>query len=184
MVKLLGMKTLPNDYKIILDSDQISRSLTRICYEIIEQNKNLDQIVLIGIKTRGITIANRIALRLEKLEGISCPVAAIDISYFRDDDKVNKSEVPTLPFDIKNKVVILVDDVLYTGRTIRAALDTIMSIDRPQCIRLATLIDRGHREIPIRPDYIGKNIPSSKNEIIRVFLNENDQKEEVIIYAV
>lgn len=169
--------------KIILDADALKRSLTRISFEIIEQNKNLNDLVLVGIKTRGITLAKRIAVRIEELENIQIPVAELDITYFRDDKVRQKDDVaPTLPFSVLNKTVIVVDDVLYTGRTIRAALDAILNIERPKRIALAVLIDRGHRELPIRPDYVGKNIPTSSDEDIKVHLIENDGLDEAILY--
>lgn len=169
--------------KIILDADVLKRSLTRISFEIIEQNKNLNDLVLVGIKTRGITLAKRIAVRIEELENIQIPVAELDITYFRDDKVRQKDDVaPTLPFSVLNKTVIVVDDVLYTGRTIRAALDAILNIERPKRIALAVLIDRGHRELPIRPDYVGKNIPTSSDEDIKVHLIENDGLDEAILY--
>lgn len=175
------MKSLPAQTKVILDADHLRRSLTRISFEIIEQNKELDQVVLVGIKTRGISLAQRIAQRIEQLEGIKCEVDEIDISYYRDDQKVDKTQLPKLSIDIQDKTVILVDDVLYTGRTIRAALVCLLNIARPQKIKLATLIDRGHRELPIRPDYVGKNIPTSKNESIKVHLVENDGEDGVYL---
>lgn len=169
--------------KIILDADALKRSLTRISFEIIEQNKNLNDLVLVGIKTRGITLAKRIAIRIQELENIQIPVAELDITYFRDDKVRQKDDVaPTLPFSVLNKTVIVVDDVLYTGRTIRAALDAILNIERPKRIALAVLIDRGHRELPIRPDYVGKNIPTSSDEDIKVHLIENDGLDEAILY--
>jgi pyrimidine operon attenuation protein / uracil phosphoribosyltransferase len=169
--------------KIILDADALKRSLTRISFEIIEQNKNLKDLVLVGIKTRGITLAQRIATRIQELESIHIPVAELDITYFRDDKVRQKDDVaPTLPFSVLNKTVIVVDDVLYTGRTIRAALDAILNIERPKRIALAVLIDRGHRELPIRPDYVGKNIPTSSDEDIKVHLIENDGLDEAILY--
>ncbi len=176
------MKSLPENKKIILDADHLRRSLTRISFEIIEQNKELENVCIVGIKTRGISLAKRIVARIQELENVRLNVGEIDISYFRDDDKVNKNaEIPHLDFDIKNKTVILVDDVLYTGRTIRAALDTLMHISRPQKIKLACLIDRGHRELPIRPDYVGKNIPTAQDEKIIVHLNEDDGEDNVYL---
>jgi pyrimidine operon attenuation protein/uracil phosphoribosyltransferase len=168
--------------KVVLDEETIKRSLTRITFEMIEQHKSLKDIVLVGIKTRGITIAHRIAERMKALEAYDIPVCELDITYFRDDIVRDPSlERPTLPFSIVDKQVILVDDVLYTGRTIRAALDAIMSLGRAKSIALAVLIDRGHRELPIRPDYIGKNIPTSSDENIRVELKENDGIDRVSI---
>ena len=159
--------------KEIVDKMTMNRALTRITYEIIERHKGIDDIVLIGIKTRGIYLANRIAERLKQLEGKEVPVGEIDITLYRDDNHEIKKDEPTInasdvPFSIENKEVILVDDVIFTGRTIRAALDAIMDLGRPDKISLAVLVDRGHRELPIRADYVGKNIPTSKSEQITV----------------
>ena len=171
----------------IMDEGAISRALTRISYEIIEQQKDVSNLVLIGIKTRGITLAKRIAKKISTLEKIKVPVGEIDITLYRDDrhDIKNKEEPilngTSIPFNIKGKQVVLVDDVLFTGRTVRAALDAIMDIDRPKRISLAILIDRGHRELPIRPDFIGKNVPTSLEEVIHVRLLEDDASEQVII---
>lgn len=168
--------------KVVLDEETIKRSLTRITFEMIEQHKSLKDVVLVGIKTRGITIAYRIAERMKALESFDIPVGELDITYFRDDIVRDPNTIkPTLPFTIVDKQVILVDDVLYTGRTIRAALDAIMSLGRAKSIALAVLIDRGHRELPIRPDYIGKNIPTSSDENIQVELKENDGLDRVSI---
>lgn len=171
--------------KVVMDAESIKRSLTRISFEIIEQVKQLDEIVLLGIKTRGIPLAKRIAQRLQSLENVEVMVGELDITAFRDD--IERSQVKTqerLPFDINGKRVILVDDVLYTGRTIRAALDAIMFNGRPKSISLAILVDRGHRELPIRPDFIGKNIPTSKDERIRVYLSEVDAQDAVVLSKV
>lgn len=176
------MKSLPKEKRIILDADHLKRSLTRISFEIVEQNKELENVCIVGIKTRGISLAKRIQTRIFELEGKSLNVGEIDISYFRDDEKVNKSSsAPSLPFDIKDKTIILVDDVLFTGRTIRAALDSLINISRPHKIKLAVLVDRGHRELPIRPDYVGKNIPTSLEENIEVHLLEDDNEDCVYL---
>ena len=171
--------------KNILDENAIKRSITRISYEIIEKNKGIDDIVLVGIKTRGVPLADRIAKRLLEIEGTKVPVGKLDITLYRDDlseknsdPVINSSEVP---INIENKTIILVDDVLYTGRTTRAALDAITDIGRPQVIQLAVLIDRGHRELPIRADYVGKNVPTSKAEIVKVELSEVDGLDRVSI---
>ena len=171
----------------IMDEGAISRALTRISYEIIEQQKDVSNLVLIGIKTRGITLAKRIGEKISALEKTNVLVGEVDITLYRDDRHDSGSEdAPVLngtliPFDIRGKQVVLVDDVLFTGRTVRAALDAIMDIDRPQRISLAILIDRGHRELPIRPDFIGENVPTSLDEVIHVRLMEDDASEEVII---
>ena len=171
--------------KNILDEHAIKRSITRISYEIIEKNKGIENLVLVGIKTRGVPLAHRIAKRLFEIEGHEVPVGKLDITLYRDDltekDKgpvINSSEIPG---DIGNKIVVLVDDVIYTGRTTRAALDAVTDIGRPQVIQLAVLIDRGHRELPIRADYVGKNVPTSKKEIVKVELTEVDGKDQVSI---
>lgn len=171
----------------IMDEGAINRALTRISYEIIEQQKDISNLVVVGIKTRGITLAKRIAEKISTLEKIKIPVGEVDITLYRDDRHNSKNEETpilngtSIPFEIKGKQIVLVDDVLFTGRTVRAALDAIMDIDRPKKISLAILIDRGHRELPIRPDFIGKNVPTSLEEVIRVRLTEDDNKEEVII---
>ena len=168
--------------KVVLDEETIKRSLTRITFEMIEQHKTLKDVVLVGIKTRGITLAYRIAQRMKALGEFDIPVGELDITYFRDDIVRDPNlEKPSLPFSIVDKQVILVDDVLFTGRTIRAALDAIMSLGRARSIALAVLVDRGHRELPIRPDYIGKNIPTSSEENIQVELIENDGIDRVSI---
>jgi pyrimidine operon attenuation protein/uracil phosphoribosyltransferase len=172
--------------KEIVDKMTMNRALTRITYEIIERHKGIDDIVLIGIKTRGIYLENRIAERLKQLEGKEVPVGEIDITLYRDDNHEIKKDEPTInasdvPFSIENKEVILVDDVIFTGRTIRAALDAIMDLGRPDKISLAVLVDRGHRELPIRADYVGKNIPTSKSEQITVSVEEVDGSDRILI---
>lgn len=169
----------------ILDDTAINRALTRISHEILEKNKGIDDLVFVGIKTRGIYLAKRLAEKIKGFEGHEIPVGELDITLYRD-DLTEKSDQPTvngssIPFEITNKKVILVDDVLYTGRTVRAALDALIDMGRPHIIQLAVLIDRGHRELPIRPDYVGKNVPTSKDELISVQLTEIDNKEQVII---
>lgn len=171
----LFMKT-----KEIVDDVTMKRAITRITYEIIERNKNLDNIVLAGIKTRGVFIARRIQDRLKQLEGIDIPLGELDTKPFRDDMKVEE-DTTDMPVDITGKDVILVDDVLYTGRTIRAAIDNLVSLGRPARVSLAVLVDRGHRELPIRADYVGKNIPTSAIEEIIVEVIEVDGKDRVSI---
>lgn len=170
----------------LLDKDSIRRSLIRISHEIIEKNKGVDEIVLIGIKRRGYPIAKRIAENIRKFEGTEVEVGTVDISLYRDDlectaDKATIND-KNLGVDVKGKKVILIDDVLYTGRTARAAIDAIMDQGRPSIIQFAVLIDRGHRELPIRADYVGKNIPTSKEEIICVSIEEIDEEDSVKIY--
>jgi pyrimidine operon attenuation protein / uracil phosphoribosyltransferase len=169
----------------IMDDAGIRRALTRIAHEIIERNKGIEDCLLVGIRTRGIYIAQRLAKRIEEIEGQPIAVGDLDITLYRD-DLTEKQDNPmingtTLPVSITGKKVILVDDVLYTGRTVRAALDALMDHGRPQMIQLAVLVDRGHRELPIRPDFVGKNVPTSKSEIILVQLMELDQIERVTI---
>lgn len=166
--------------KEIVDDVTMKRAITRITYEIIERNKSLDNLVLAGIKTRGIYLARRIQKRLQELEGISVPIGELDIKPFRDDFKVEEDST-VMPVDISGKDIILVDDVLYTGRTIRAAIDNLVSLGRPARVGLAVLVDRGHRELPIRPDYVGKNIPTSSIEEIVVEVIEVDGQDRVSI---
>lgn len=170
--------------KEVVDAVTMKRALIRISYEIIERNKGIQDIVLVGIKTRGIYIAQRLAERLKQLEDIDVPVGELDITLYRDD--VKDMEEPELhssdvPVSIEGKEVILVDDVLYTGRTIRAAMDAVMDLGRPRKISLAVLVDRGHRELPIRADYVGKNIPTSKTEEIIVEMEERDGADRIMI---
>ena len=170
--------------KEVVDAVTMKRALTRISYEIIERNKGIQDIVLVGIKTRGIYIAQRLAERLKQLEDIDVPVGELDITLYRDD--VKDMEEPELhssdvPVSIEGKEVILVDDVLYTGGTIRAAMDAVMDLGRPRKISLAVLVDRGHRELPIRADYVGKNIPTSKTEEIIVEMEERDGADRIMI---
>ncbi|MEW4353925.1 bifunctional pyr operon transcriptional regulator/uracil phosphoribosyltransferase PyrR [Streptococcus pneumoniae] len=166
--------------KEVVDDLTMKRAITRMTYEIIERNKDLDKIVLAGIKTRGVYIARRIKERLEQLENIEVPMGELDTKPFRDDKKVEE-DTTCMPVDITDKEVILVDDVLYTGRTIRAAIDNLVSLGRPARVSLAVLVDRGHRELPIRPDYVGKNIPTSQREEIIVEMQEEDGQDRVLI---
>ena len=159
----------------------MNRAITRITYEIIERNKELNQVVLAGIKTRGVHLAHRIQKRLAQLEQIDIPVAEIDTKPFRDDKKSQEEDTTLIPVDITDRQVILIDDVLYTGRTIRAAIDNLVSHGRPSRVSLAVLVDRGHRELPIRTDYIGKNIPTSRTEEIIVEMAETDGQDRILI---
>ena len=169
----------------IMDDKAIGRAITRISHEIIERNKGIENVVLIGIKTRGIPVASRIANKIEAIEGQKILTGEMDITLYRDDlsekqidPVVNSTKID---FDITDKTVVLVDDVLYTGRTVRSALNALMDVGRPKSIQLAVLVDRGHRELPIRADYVGKNVPTSKNEIISVKLTECDKEDSVSI---
>ena len=171
----------------IVDGSSMQRALTRITYEIIEQNKGVENLVFVGIKTRGVYLAERLAKRLNQLENVEIPVGALDITLYRDDRHIpDHHKEPTvkkssLGIDINDKHVILVDDVLFTGRTVRAALDALMDMGRPQQISLAVLVDRGHRELPIRPDFVGKNIPTAMNETVHVAVEEYDGHEDITI---
>ncbi len=169
--------------KYILDDKAVNRAINRISFEIVEKNKGTDDICIIGIITGGDYIAKRIAEKISKVEAREIPVGKLDITKFRDDIKNNQSadDKTFIPFDIDNKKVILVDDVIYTGRSVRAAIDAIMSRGRPQNVQLVALVDRGHRELPIRADYIGKNLPTSSDEIIKVKLTEIDGEDAVVI---
>jgi len=169
----------------ILDKEAIDRTLMRIAHEILEKNKGTQGLCLIGIRNRGAYLANRLATKLETITGAKAPVGALDITLYRD-DLTQASEQPVvhsteIDFDIDDKKIILVDDVLYTGRTIRCALDALVDFGRPGQIQLAVLVDRGHRELPIRADYVGKNVPTSLNEVVEVRLAESDGKDEVVL---
>ena len=170
----------------LLDENAVRRSLIRISHEIIEKNKGVEDIVLIGIKRRGYPLAKRIAENIEKIEGVSVEVGYVDITLYRDDiseiTEIPKVNSVDLGVEVKGKKVILVDDVLFTCRTVRAAIEAIIDGERPLSIQLAVLIDRGHKELPIRADYVGKNIPTSKNEIVSVAINEIDGEDSVKIY--
>lgn len=169
--------------KEIIDAIGMKRALMRMTYEIVERNKGTENLVLVGIKTRGLYLAQRIAANLKKLEDVEISVGAIDVLQYRDDLPESKKEKmihnQQLDFDITDKNVVLVDDVLFTGRTIRAALDALMDQGRPAKINLAVLVDRGHRELPIRPDFIGKNIPTAMNEEVKVSMTEVDDKDSI-----
>ncbi|MYL33069.1 bifunctional pyr operon transcriptional regulator/uracil phosphoribosyltransferase PyrR [Pontibacillus yanchengensis] len=174
---------------IVLDDAAIRRALTRIAHEILEKNKGVEGLTLVGIKTRGVPLAKRLAEKIAQIEGVTLSVGEVDITLYRDDlTKNNENEEPelkgtNLEGKLDNKKVILVDDVLYTGRTVRAAMDAMMDHGRPSQIQLAVLVDRGHRELPIRADYVGKNVPTSQDEVIGVKLQESDKQDEVSIYT-
>jgi len=171
--------------KVLMTSEEMARALARIAHQIVERNKGAENIVLVGLWTRGVPLAHRLAATIQSLEAVSVPVGVLDIGLYRDDvfDLELKSVIQgtDIPADITNKKVILVDDVLYTGRSIRAAMDALVDLGRPKSIQLAVLIDRGHRELPIRADYVGKNIPSARDEVIKVRLKEADGIDGVAI---
>jgi pyrimidine operon attenuation protein/uracil phosphoribosyltransferase len=170
--------------KIVMTAEDIRRTIARIAHEIIEHNKDIEQLLLVGLHTRGVPLAKRLAKNIELYEKSRLSVGSLDFSLYRDDldnsvvKKVKRTDIPT---DINNKSVVLVDDVLYTGRSVRAAMDALIDLGRPRYIQLAVLIDRGHREMPIRADYVGKNIPSARHEEIQVRLKEADGRDEVAI---
>jgi pyrimidine operon attenuation protein / uracil phosphoribosyltransferase len=169
---------------VVMDDTAIDRALTRIAHELLEANKGPERLAIAGIVTRGAVLARRLADRIEQIEGTEVPVGTLDISFYRDDVATRQNpEVhrTDLPFDPAGKCVVLVDDVLFTGRTIRAAMDALMDYGRPECIRLAVLVDRGHRELPIRADYVGKNVPTSSREKVKVHLIETDGDDAVFI---
>ncbi|MEK6545555.1 MAG: bifunctional pyr operon transcriptional regulator/uracil phosphoribosyltransferase PyrR [Nitrospinota bacterium] len=169
----------------VMNTNEIGRAITRVAHEVLERNKGANDLVIVGIRTRGVYLAERLSAKIKEIEGIDVPVGIIDITLYRDDVKsglskhvVKKTEIP---FSITDKKVILVDDVLYTGRSIRAAIDGLMDFGRPANIQLAVLIDRGHRELPIRADFTGKNIPTSYHESVKVMLKEEDEMDKVTV---
>jgi len=168
--------------KVIFEADAMNRSLKRIAHEILEKNLDIEKVVLVGIKTRGVFLANRLSALIQQFEGVEVPAMELDVRAYRDDEK-RDSEAKSGQSDVEleDKIVILVDDVLYTGRTIRAAMEAVLEYGRPKRMQLATLIDRGHRELPIRADYVGKNIPTSGKEKVSVFLSEVDGKDVIYI---
>ncbi|HTO11034.1 MAG TPA: bifunctional pyr operon transcriptional regulator/uracil phosphoribosyltransferase PyrR [Candidatus Binatia bacterium] len=168
----------------VLDDAALDRALTRIAHEILERNGGAKDLAFVGLRTRGVTLAQRLNAKIAAIDGAQLPVGTLDITLYRDDLDMRGAPVirgTDIPFSIKNKTVVLVDDVLYTGRTIRAALDALIDLGRPGSIQLAILIDRGHRELPIRPDFIGKNLPTSRRETVAVRLKEHDGEDRVVI---
>ena len=172
---------------VVMDADRIGRTLTRIAHEIVERNKGVEDLALVGVRTRGVHIARRLARSLREITGQEIPTGALDITLYRDDlmrqavgpqPLVRRTEIP---FSIDNRKILLVDDVLYTGRTTRAALDALIDFGRPKAIQLIVLVDRGHRELPIKADYVGKNVPTSLKEIVTVRLSETDGADEVSV---
>jgi pyrimidine operon attenuation protein / uracil phosphoribosyltransferase len=174
-----------NGTRAVLDADDVQRALTRIAHEVLERNKGADGLVLLGIPTRGVPLADRLAERIGAVEGRPVPHGSLDITMYRDDLRLKparaleRTELP--PEGIDGAVVVLVDDVLYSGRTIRAALDALGDLGRPRAVQLAVLVDRGHRELPIRADYVGKNLPTSQRESVRVLLTELDGRDAVLL---
>jgi pyrimidine operon attenuation protein/uracil phosphoribosyltransferase len=170
---------------VIMNASEMNRAIKRMAHEIIEANKGVENLVLLGVQRRGVPLARMLGEAIKAVEGTDVPRGALDITFYRDDlstlgptPQVSSTE---MPFDVNKKIIILVDDVLYTGRTVRAALDVIMDWGRPEAIRLAVLVDRGHRELPIRPDFVGKNVPTSHREIIKVKVMEFDETAEVVV---
>jgi pyrimidine operon attenuation protein / uracil phosphoribosyltransferase len=175
----------PTDAKVVLESAEIARALTRITHEILERTDGASDVVLLGIPTRGVPLAQRLAERLSEAEGLPTPAGSLDVTMYRDDLRLRPARalqhtaVPASGID--GKIVVLVDDVLYSGRTVRAALDALGDIGRPRAVQLAVLVDRGHRELPIRADYVGKNLPTSQRELVQVLLTETDGRDAVVL---
>jgi len=181
-----GVSTMEFRVKARLADEQgVNRTITRLAHEIIENCKGTENVGIIGIRTRGDYLAKRLAHKIEEIENVKLPVGVLDVVMYRDDfrmkTKLPRVEVTDIPFDVDGKILILVDDVIYTGRTIRAALDALMDFGRPAAIQLAVLVDRGHRELPIKPDYVGKNIPTSIGEEVRVMIKEIDGRDEILL---
>jgi pyrimidine operon attenuation protein/uracil phosphoribosyltransferase len=184
----------PETGKVLLDAEGLSRTLSRIAHEIIEANPELDEVALVGIQTRGVPLAQRLARLIEERAGDAPQLGAVDITFYRDDVHVRGGEAPLhaqpivretlLDFPLEGRTVVLVDDVLYTGRTIRAAIEALFDYGRPARVQLAVLVDRGHRELPIRPDYVGKNLPTARTERIQVQLVEIDEVDAVLLVSV
>lgn len=168
---------------VLMDETGIMRAIRRISHEILEKNKGLKNAVLVGIERRGIFLAERLQKQIFEIEGIELDVIPINVAAYRDDRKVRPKEGPEFITDTTDKLVILVDDVLYTGRTIRSALNALLAVGRPRAIQLAVLVDRGHRELPIRADYVGKNVPTSHKESVKVELREWDEREQVVLLS-
>jgi len=174
----------------VMDADEVRRALRRIAHEITERHRDPSRVALVGIRTRGVHLSERLAAAIEAIEGLRPPTGTLDITHYRDDRQVRAAapapdvpvvQTPAIPFAITEMHVVLVDDVLFTGRTVRAAMDALIDVGRPSSVQLAVLIDRGHRELPIRPDYVGKNVPTSAREHITVRLSEIDGRDEVVI---
>ncbi len=171
--------------RLIMDAGDIARALTRVAHEILERNKGVKDLALVGIRTGGVHLAHRLAKRIQEIEQAPVPIGDLDITLYRDDLSLRKEQpvlrTTSVPFDISDKIVVLVDDVLFTGRTIRAAMDGLMDLGRPAEIQLAVLVDRGHRQLPIKANYIGKNLPTSRDEQVQVLLEEAGEDDQVVI---
>jgi len=171
--------------KLVMDASEVARAVTRIAHEILERNKGTQDLALVGIRTGGVYLAHRLVKRMFEIERVQVPIGDLDITLYRDDLSMRKDQPilrkTTIPFDISDLKVVLVDDVFFTGRTIRAAMDGLMDLGRPAEIQLAVLVDRGHRQLPIRANYIGKNVPTSRDEIVQVFLEEEGEDDRVVI---
>jgi pyrimidine operon attenuation protein/uracil phosphoribosyltransferase len=180
-----GMEAfLMSDHAVVMDAADVHRALVRIAHEVVERNKGTAGLVVVGIHTRGVPLARRLAAKLTEIEGRPVPHGALDVAMYRDDIGMRPPQAThdtELPFDLAGKVVVLVDDVLYTGRTVRAALDALTDFGRPRAIQLAVLVDRGHRELPLRADYVGKNLPTAPDQAVRVQLAETDGADGVVI---
>ncbi|MFN8634612.1 MAG: bifunctional pyr operon transcriptional regulator/uracil phosphoribosyltransferase PyrR [Chloroflexota bacterium] len=171
-------------HRSLMSADEIRRALSRMAHEIVERNGGVERVVLVGIRTRGVPLARRVARLISEFEERAVPAGGLDVTLYRDDHS-RRVKVPSgpsdMPFDIEGKSVVLVDDVLYTGRSVRAAMDALRDYGRPRTIQLAVLIDRGHRELPIRADFVGKNVPTSRSEVVEVKLMEVDGRDEVVL---
>ena len=171
--------------RLVMESGDMARAMTRIAHEVLERNKGVKDLGLVGIRTGGVHLAHRLARRIQDIEGVSIPIGELDITLYRDDLALRKEQPilrrTSVPFDISGKIIVLVDDVLFTGRTIRAAMDGLIDLGRPAEIQLAVLVDRGHRQLPIKATYIGKNIPTSREENIQVLLEEAGEDDRVVI---
>ena len=169
---------------VIMTAEDIRRALTRMSHELVERNAGGEGVVVVGVRTRGVPLARRVAGQITQLEGVSVPFGELDVTLYRDDLEQTGPRPPrpsSLPVDVRGRTVVLVDDVLYTGRTVRAAMDAVMDFGRPRAIQLMVLVDRGHRELPIRADFVGKNVPTARSETIEVHLRETDAVDEVLL---
>jgi pyrimidine operon attenuation protein / uracil phosphoribosyltransferase len=173
--------------KLVMEASEVARALTRIAHEILERNKGTDDLALVGIRTGGVYLAHRLAKRIDEIEHTQIPIGELDITLYRDDLATRKDQPvlrkTSIPFNISDRRVVLIDDVLFTGRTIRAAMDGLIDLGRPAEIQLAVLVDRGHRQLPIKATFIGKNIPTSREEIVQVLLEEDGEEDRVVILA-